>query len=140
MVGNIAPTHPLQGTPLHRRHIPTPPTLDKPMDWHTLQEWFLSLGATYGVNPIIFGSIYVGAIPFFTLSVAWLVRNLRQKKPVVLPILASGFFFISAYLYLLIAGENIPWWVYGVVVAMIGLGAYSTVQKIRKQVAASPRD
>lgn len=110
------------------------------MDWHTLQEWFLSLGATYGVNPIIFGSIYVGAIPFFTLSVAWLVRNLRQKKPVVLPILASGFFFISAYLYLLIAGENIPWWVYGVVVAMIGLGAYSTVQKIRKQVAASPQD
>jgi len=105
------------------------------MEWDAIREWFLSLGATYGVNPIIFGSIYVGAIPFFTLSVAWLVRNLRQKKPIVLPLLSSGFFFISAYLYLLIAGQNIPWWVYAVVAGMIALGIYSTVQKIRKQVA-----
>ena len=28
-------------------------------------DWFLSLGANYGVNPWIFGAIYVGAIPFF---------------------------------------------------------------------------
>jgi len=37
--------------------------------------WFMSLGKQYGVNPIIFGVIYVGAIPFFTLSIAWLVKN-----------------------------------------------------------------
>lgn len=107
------------------------------MEWDAIREWFLSLGATYGVNPIIFGSIYVGAIPFFTASVAWLVRNLRHKKPIVLPLLASGFFFISAYLYLLIAGENIPWWVYAIVVGMIALGTYSTVQKIQKQIGES---
>ena len=38
--------------------------------------WFFGLGERYGVNPLIFGSIYVGAIPFFSLSIAWLVRNL----------------------------------------------------------------
>ena len=47
--------------------------------WEAFTEWFFSLGDQYGVNPIIFGSIYVGAIPFFTLSVGWLVRNLRRK-------------------------------------------------------------
>ena len=101
--------------------------------WEAFTEWFLSLGDQYGVNPIIFGSIYVGAIPFFTLSIARLIRNLRRKQSIVLPTLSASFFFVSAYLYLLIAGRNIPLWVYGFIAAMIAYGVYSTVQKIRKQ-------
>jgi hypothetical protein len=61
------------------------------------------------VNPLIFGAIYVGAIPFFFFSLVWLVRNIRKKKSIVIPVLLTGFFFISAYLYLIIVGENIPW-------------------------------
>ena len=34
--------------------------------WEPVKAWFFSLGPKYGVNPSIFGSIYVGAIPFFT--------------------------------------------------------------------------
>ncbi len=103
--------------------------------WETFTEWFLSLGDQYGVNPIIFGSIYVGAIPFFTVSVARLVRNLRRKQSIVLPALSASFFFVSAYLYLLVAGHNIPLWVYGFIAVMIAYGVYSTVQKIRRQAA-----
>jgi hypothetical protein len=103
--------------------------------WNNLQEWFLNLGTQYGVNPIIFGTIYIGAIPFFLLSLSWLVRNLRRKQPIVVPVLLTGFFFVSAYLYLIIAGRNIPVWVYGFMAALIGYGAYSTVQKIKKQSA-----
>ncbi len=103
--------------------------------WETFTEWFLSLGDQYGVNPIIFGSIYVGAIPFFTVSVARLVRNLRRKQSIVLPALSASFFFVSAYLYLLVAGRNIPVWVYGFIAVMIAYGVYSTVQKIRQQAA-----
>ena len=103
--------------------------------WETFTEWFLSLGDQYGVNPIIFGSIYVGAIPFFTLSIVRLVRNLRRKESIVLPALSASFFFVSAYLYLLVAGRNIPLWVYGFIAVMIAYGVYSTVQKIRRQAA-----
>lgn len=103
--------------------------------WEAFVTWFMGLGAQYGVNPIIFGSIYVGAIPFFTVSVAWLVRNLRQRKPIVLPALLASFFFVSAYLYLLVVGHNIPVWVYVFVAGMIAFGVYSTVKKIRRQVA-----
>ena len=107
--------------------------------WQDIQEWFLSLGEAYGVNPIIFGAIYVGAIPFFTLSVGWLVRNLRRKKSIVLPTLSAAFFFISAYLYLIIAGQNIPVWVYVFIAVMVLFGIYSTVKKIREQAATPPR-
>lgn len=98
------------------------------------KDWFFGLGEQYGVNPIIFGSIYVGAIPFFTLSLGWLVKNYRKGKSIVLPALSTTFFFISAYLYLIIAGKNVPWWVYGVVILLVVGGAYSTIQKIRKRV------
>lgn len=96
--------------------------------------WFERLGAQHGVNPWIFGSIYVGAIPLFSLSLAWLVRELRARRPIILPALSSGFFFISAYLYLIIAGKNVPLWVYGFLAVMVVSGAYATVRKVQTQV------
>ena len=103
------------------------------------REWFLSLGRKYGVNPIVFGSIYVGAIPFFLLSVAWLIRNLRRRRSAVLPALCASFCFISAYLYLLIAGKNIPVWVYLVLAVVAGYGVYSTVRKIKAKLQEGGR-
>ena len=102
--------------------------------WEAFKQWFLSLGPEYGVDPIIFGSIYLGAIPFFTLSLAWLVKNIRSKKSIVLPVLSTGFFFVSAYLYLVIVGRNIPLWVYAFIIGLIIFGLYSTIKKIKKKI------
>jgi len=106
--------------------------------WQSFVDWFMQLGKNYGVNPIIFGSIYVGAIPFFSLSIGWLIKNYKKKKSLTLPLLSSCFFFISAYLYLFIAGKNIPLWVYGLLMAMIAYGIYATVLKVRKKVEQPP--
>ena len=100
-----------------------------------LRDWFLSLGAEYGVNPWVFGGIYVGAIPFFSLSVAWLVRNARRGQSIVAPALAAGFCFVSAYLYLIVAGRNVPAWVYGFIALLVAAGAWSTVRSVRAKVA-----
>lgn len=105
--------------------------------WTAFKEWFFSLGAQYGVDPIIFGSISVGAIPFFWLSVAWLVRNLRQGHSPFLPVVATSLCVLSAYIYLFIAGENLPYWVYALVVGLIGYSAYSTVQTVREKTTAN---
>jgi hypothetical protein len=99
--------------------------------WTALKDWFFSLGEQYGVDPLIFGSISVGAIPFFWLSVAWLVRNLRQGRSPFLPVIATSLCVLSAYIYLFIAGENLPPWVYALVIGLIGYSAYSTVQTVR---------
>jgi len=104
------------------------------MGWAAIRDWFMGLGQQYRVNPLIFGAIYVGAIPFFTISITWLVRNYRRNKSIVVPTLSAGFCFISAYLYLIIAGNNVPWWVYGVVVALVVMGAISTIKKVRKRI------
>ncbi len=104
------------------------------MIWEAVQNWFFSLGENYGVNPLIFGAIYVGAIPFFSLSIGWLIRNYRQGQSIMLPAIVALFFFVSAYIYLIFAGKNVPFWVYGIVILLVAFGAYSTVKKIRTQV------
>ena len=104
------------------------------MRWESLREWFMGLGQEYGVNPIIFGAIYVGAIPFFLASVAWLARNAKMGRPVILPTFLTGFFFISAYLYLIVAGRNVPWWVYAFIILLVGFTGFSTMKKIRRKI------
>jgi hypothetical protein len=99
--------------------------------WEAFKEWFLSLGGKYNVNPYIFGGIYVGAIPFFFFSLYLTVKNIKNKKSILLPVLFTGFFFLSAYLYLIIVGKNIPLWVYLVIGIMVVYGGYSMIQKIR---------
>ncbi len=99
-----------------------------------LQVWFLSLGADYGVNPWIFGGIYVGAIPFFFLSIGWLVRRARAGQSTVLPTMLAGFFFVSAYLYLAIAGRNIPLWVWIFLAVLVIYGAWSTIRDTRRKI------
>ena len=102
--------------------------------WQIFKEWFLSLGEKYNVNPYIFGGIYIGAIPFFFLCLGWTFKKIRKKKSFVLPLLLTGLFFISAYLYLIIAGKNIPAWVYIFIGVMIVYSVYSTIKKIKKKI------
>lgn len=101
--------------------------------WEAFKEWFLNLGGRYNVNPYIFGGIYVSAIPFFFLCLGWTIKNIKKKKPFLLPLLLTGFCFISAYLYLIIVGKNIPIWVYVFIGVMIVYGVYSTAEKIKKK-------
>lgn len=98
-----------------------------------VHDWFFGLGAHYGVDPIVFGAIYVGAIPFFLLSIGWLVARLRAGQSIVLPLLCAGLCFVSAYLYLAIVGHDIPVWVWAALGLLIVYGAISTVRDVRKK-------
>ena len=98
--------------------------------WQAFREWFLELGDQYNVNPYIFGSIYIGAIPFFLICLHWTIKNIRNGRPIVLPLMLTGLCFISAYLYLIVVGRNIRSWVYILIGVMIIYGVYSTFKKI----------
>ena len=102
-----------------------------------LSDWFMGLGNDYGVDPLIFGSIYVATIPFFWASVAWIVRNARNGTSVRLPVLSASFFMVVAYAYLFWAGENLPVWLYLLVGALIVYCSVATVRKVRAAARAS---
>ncbi len=102
----------------------------------SINEWILALGTQYNVNPYIFAAIYVGAIPFFLASIAWLVKRARAGRSTVLPTMLAGFFFVSAYLYLAIFGQDIPLWVWIFLAALVAYGAWSQVRETRKKITA----
>jgi hypothetical protein len=103
--------------------------------WLFVKDWILKLGEQYHVDPVIFGVLDLGAIPFFFASVAWTINNIRKKKSFFLPSMLTGFFFIAAYLYLIVVGKHIPFWVYLFLAAMTSYGVYSTVKKIKAKTA-----
>lgn len=102
-----------------------------------INEWILAQGAQYNVNPYVFGAIYLGAIPFFIASIGWLVKRARAGRSTVLPTMSAGFFFVSAYIYLAIFGQDIPAWVWIFLAALIVYGAYSSIRDTRKKIAVA---
>ncbi len=100
-------------------------------------DWLLSLGAQYNVNPYVFGAIYVGAIPFFFASIAWLVKRARAGRSTVLPTMLAGCCFVSAYIYLAIFGQDIPLWVWIFLAVLILYGAWSTIRDTRRRIRAT---
>lgn len=97
-----------------------------------LIDWLTGLGDTYGVNPLVLGAIYVGATPLFALSLAWLVRNVRRGMSILFPLFATAACGASSYLYVMVAGENLPFWVYGLIGVALAYGIYLVTQRIRK--------
>lgn len=103
------------------------------MSLEAVNAWLLGLGAQYGVNPYIFGALYIGAIPFFLLSIAWLVRRRRAGRLIVVPVLCAGLCFVSAYLYLAIVGRDIPLWDWLMLAVLIAYGGWSTIRDIGRK-------
>ncbi|MEX2601861.1 MAG: hypothetical protein WD355_09450 [Balneolaceae bacterium] len=98
-----------------------------------LYEWFMGLGESYGVDPLIFGLIYVGAIPFFWLALVWLAYNIRRQRSVSGPVLMACGCAVSSYVYLIVAGENVPYWVYGLIIVIIIYAVWSTLRKVKQK-------
>ncbi|MDZ7588667.1 MAG: hypothetical protein U5J78_05865 [Parasphingorhabdus sp.] len=97
-------------------------------------DWLMGLGMAYGVNPYIFAAIYIGAIPFFFGSLAWLYRARKAGRSITLPIVAAGLCLVSSYIYLGLVGHNIPYWVWGFLAVLLAYGTWSTIRSIRSKI------
>lgn len=94
-------------------------------------DWMLRLGDEYGVNPLVYALIWIGSLPLFLVSLAWLVRSLRRREPLMLPLISTGFFFLAPTLYVFAAGRDLPAWVYVLLIALTIVGAVPTIRKVR---------
>jgi hypothetical protein len=108
------------------------------MNLDLLITWFMSLDDRYGVDPAVFAVIYLGATPFFFASLAWVARNYRSRKSLALPTAFAALFFMSSYLYVAVAGDNLPGWLYAVGGALLCSGAYQVFRKVQSAMVAVP--
>ena len=98
--------------------------------WDDLLAWLGSLGKDYGVDPLIYAILYVGAAPFFFGSLAWLIRSIRRRDALVLPAVSTAFFFSLPTLYVFVAGRNLPPWVYAHLIGLAIFGAIGVIRRV----------
>lgn len=100
-------------------------------------EWLTALGEEYDVDPLTLGILYFISKPFFIGCLIWTAARARLKAPVLMPILFSAIAFSIPYTYIIIAGRNIPLWVYFFIGAMFVYGAYTIRKKLVNKPAIS---
>jgi hypothetical protein len=89
----------------------------------------------YGVNPVIFVVIYLGSVPIFYYSLFRTLRALAKKYGNELMLWSAIFLCanLAPFLYVLLFGRNMPWWVYGIIALLIGQGVISLIMRLRKK-------
>ena len=106
----------------------------------SLQSLMQTARETYGVDPVIFIVIYLGCAPFWYFSLFRTLRALAAKRTNELMVWSTVFLATSVapFLYVLVFGRNLPWWVYVIIAALIGEGVLTLVQKLRRAPADGP--
>lgn len=99
------------------------------------KDWIIGLGERHEVDPLTLGSLYLISKVCFFSFLAWVVKNFRAKKVILIPLLFASLSFSLPYLYLIIAGRNISIWVYLFIGLMFIYGGYTIWKKITEKPA-----
>lgn len=106
---------------------------------HVILDWvgkqMTAAREIYGVNPIVFLAILLGASPIFYYSIYRMVRAIAKGRLNEVTVWSMVFLLstVAPYLYVLVAGRNIPWWVYIIIGLLVGQGIWSLVRRLRKK-------
>lgn len=111
------------------------------MDWlvHTVVTWLDAQMRVardhFGVNPVVFLVLLLGTSPLFYYAIYRMVRAIATRKTNEITVWSMLFLLATAapYLYVLVAGRNLPWWVYIIVALLLGQGVYSLVRRLRRK-------
>jgi len=98
-----------------------------------MADWLAVVQERYAVKPWVFLALYLGTVPPGWYAVWRMAVALRQGNRAALRrwALFLGAMVVIPYAYVLIAGRNLPWWIYPVVLAMVALSAWELVARVR---------
>ena len=90
---------------------------------------------SYGVDPVAFLVIYLVTVPFFYYSIFRMLRALARRRQQEIVVWSMVFLGATAapFVYVLLFGRNLPWWIYVVIGLLIGQGVFSLVRRLRKK-------
>jgi fatty acid desaturase len=96
---------------------------------------------TYRVDPVVFLVIYLASAPVFYYSLVRTIRALTRRRGKEAMRWSAVFLcaVVAPFLYVLLFGRNLPWWVYGIIAVLVGQGVCSLVMKLRGKAAAGAK-
>ncbi|WP_158798973.1 hypothetical protein [Pedobacter sp. L105] len=98
----------------------------------TLKNYFFHQANLHFVDPWLFGVLYLFSKILFLIFLGWAIKNLRSQSSIVLPLVFAAIGYSLPYFYLIIAGKNIPLWIYLVIGCIYLFSGWSIHAKLRK--------
>lgn len=92
----------------------------------------------YNVNPVIFLILYVVPGPFWYYTIFRTIRAIARKdsSQAMLWGMICLVLTVEPYVYVLIFGRNMPWWIYIIIGALVAQGIFTLVRRLVKKPAA----
>ena len=113
--------------------------IDALIGW--IGELAASVRERYAVDPYVFLALSAVCAPPFYYALYRLARALRNDRRAVA---RWSLLFLAAtvipYLYVLVFGRNLPWWVYGVLAVAVGMSVQQLAGKLRAGRSRTPPD
>ncbi len=87
----------------------------------------------YHVDPIVFLVIFLASAPVFYYSLFRMIRALARHARTEIAFWSTVFLcaVVAPFLYVLLFGRNLPWWVYAIIGLLIAQGVLSLIVKLR---------
>ena len=110
-----------------------------------LRAWVESVMKTsreiYNVDPVVFLGIYLASVPVFYYSLVRTIRALARRQGKEAARWSTVFLcaVVAPFLYVLLFGRNLPWWVYAIIAALVAQGVVSLIRKRRGASAEGSR-
>jgi hypothetical protein len=106
----------------------------------SLQSLMETARQQYGVDPIIFIVIYLVCAPFWYFSLFRTLRAVATKRTNELMLWGTVFLgtSVAPFIYVMIFGRNLPWWVYAIIVILVGEAVWTLAKKLRKPAEEGP--
>lgn len=100
-----------------------------------LFDYLSGIAQAHEVSPLLFILIYAISTGPFLLVSGWLLHHIRRQRPLEALVFLWALFYSAPYLYVLIAGRNLPVWVYlfvaGLVVGGLTLAGRGLMRRIK---------
>jgi hypothetical protein len=92
----------------------------------------------YNVNPIVFLVLYVVPGPFWYYTVFRTIREIARRNTSKAMLWGTICLVVTVqpYLYVLIFGRNMPWWIYIIIGVLVAQGVFTLVRRLVKKPAA----
>lgn len=89
---------------------------------------------TYAVNPVIFLVLYFACVPVWYYSLFRTIRAAASRSGNLVMLWSAVFLTATVlpFVYVMVFGRNIPWWVYVLIGVLVGQGVFSLARKVRQ--------
>jgi hypothetical protein len=87
---------------------------------------------SYSVDPLVFLIIYFAAAPVFYYALFRMVRALAKRLGNEIMVWSAIFLSatVAPFVYVLLFGRNLPWWVYGIIALLTGQCVFYLSRKL----------